>query len=51
MLASMDDGARQTRSLDPGRLAEEQQRASLALTAARMGEFEWDAARNRLGRQ
>jgi two-component sensor histidine kinase/CheY-like chemotaxis protein len=38
----MDEGARQTRNA-ADQLAIEQQRASLALDAARMGEFEWDA--------
>jgi PAS domain S-box-containing protein len=44
----MDDGARHTRNVDPSQLALEQRRASLALTAARMGEFEWDVPGNRL---
>jgi len=47
MLASMDEGARQTRSA-ADQLAIGPQRASLALDAARMGEFEWDADRQRL---
>jgi PAS domain S-box-containing protein len=37
----MDDGATQTRS-DHERLAIEQERISLALEAAHMGEYEWD---------
>lgn len=45
MLASMDNGARQTRSTDP---AADRRRASAALDAAGMGEFEWDADRDRL---
>ncbi|HEX3916772.1 MAG TPA: HWE histidine kinase domain-containing protein [Caulobacteraceae bacterium] len=44
----MDDGARHTRNVDPSQLALEHQRASLALSAARMGEFEWDVPGNRL---
>ena len=42
----MDPGARQTRTTDEATTAHE--RASLALSAARMGEFEWDADRDRL---
>jgi PAS domain S-box-containing protein len=41
MLASMEEGARQTRILTD-RLALDQERASLALSAARMGEYVWD---------
>jgi len=40
MLANMDEAARQTRS-QAEKLAIEQERASLALAAARLGEFEW----------
>jgi PAS domain S-box-containing protein len=47
MLASMDEGARQTRNA-ADQLAIEQERASLALDAARMGEFEWEIAEDRL---
>ena len=47
MLASMDEGARQTRNATD-QLAIEQGRASLALDAARMGEFEWEIAEDRL---
>jgi PAS domain S-box-containing protein len=37
----MDDGARQTRNSED-QLTLERERASLALSAARMGEYEWD---------
>jgi PAS domain S-box-containing protein len=47
MLASMDEGARQTRNA-ADQLAIEQERASLALDAARMGEFEWEIREDRL---
>jgi len=47
MLASMDEGARETRNA-ADRLAIEQERASLALDAAQMGEFEWDIGEDRL---
>jgi PAS domain S-box-containing protein len=43
MLASMDEAARQTRS-QAEKLAIEQERASLALAAAGLGEFEWRMA-------
>jgi PAS domain S-box-containing protein len=43
----MDEGARETRNA-AGQLAIEQQRASLALDAARMGEFEWQVPEDRL---
>jgi PAS domain S-box-containing protein len=45
MLASMEPGARQTRTVEDPTV---QQRASLALDAAQLGEFEWDADRGRL---
>src|ERR1700684_4220140 len=47
MMAGMDEGARETRNA-ADRLAIEQERASLALDAARMGEFEWEIAEDRL---
>jgi PAS domain S-box-containing protein len=47
MLADMDDGARRTRNATD-QLALEQERASLALDAARMGEFEWEPDQDRL---
>jgi two-component sensor histidine kinase/CheY-like chemotaxis protein len=47
MLANMDEGARQTRTA-VDQLAIEQERASLALDAAQMGEFEWEIAEDRL---
>src|SRR5271168_2481346 len=43
----MDEGARQTRNA-ADQLAISQERASLALAAARMGEFEWEIAEDRL---
>jgi len=43
----MDEGARQTRNATD-QLAIEQERASLALDAARMGEFEWEIGEDRL---
>ena len=43
----MDEGARETRNA-ADRLAIEQERASLALDAAKMGEFEWELAEDRL---
>src|SRR5271169_4291901 len=43
----MDDGASPKRT-DTDQLAIEQERASLALTAARMGEFEWEIEEDRL---
>jgi PAS domain S-box-containing protein len=43
----MDDGATQTRS-DRDPLTTEQERFGLALDAARMGEFEWDLAKDLL---
>jgi PAS domain S-box-containing protein len=43
----MNEGARQTRT-HAEQLAIEQERASLALDAARMGEFEWETAADRL---
>jgi PAS domain S-box-containing protein len=43
----MDEGARQTRNA-ADQLAIEQERASLALDAARMGEFEWEIIEDRL---
>src|SRR5580698_7907859 len=46
MVAHMDEGARQTRN--DAELAIEQERASLALDAAQMGEFEWEIADDRL---
>jgi PAS domain S-box-containing protein len=46
-VASMDEGARQTRDA-ADLLALEQERASLALAAARMGEFEWEILEDRL---
>jgi PAS domain S-box-containing protein len=46
MVAHMDEGARQTRN--DAELAIEQERASLALDAAQMGEFEWEIAEDRL---
>lgn len=42
----MDDGARKTRN-PADQLAIEQERASLALDAARMGEFEWEIEEDR----
>jgi len=47
MLRHMDAGAQQTRTAAE-QLALEQERASLALDAARMGEFEWDIDEDRL---
>ena len=47
MLASMDEGARQTRTA-ADQLAIERERASLALDAAKMGEFEWEIVEDRL---
>src|SRR5580658_3713012 len=47
MLASMDVGARQTRNA-ADQLAIEQERASLALDAVQMGEFEWEIGEDRL---
>ena len=47
MLANMDEGARPTRTA-ADQLALEQERASLALDAARMGEFEWEMEEDRL---
>jgi PAS domain S-box-containing protein len=47
MLASMDEGARRTRNA-ADQLALEQERASLALDAAQMGEFEWEIEEDRL---
>ena len=47
MLAGMDEGARTTRTA-ADQLAIEQERASLALDAARMGEFEWEMDEDRL---
>jgi PAS domain S-box-containing protein len=47
MVESMDEGARQTRNT-VDQLAIEQERASLALDAARMGEFEWEIGEDRL---
>src|ERR1700722_385085 len=47
MVASMDEGARETRHA-ADRLAIEQERASLALDAAKMGEFEWELDEDRL---
>jgi PAS domain S-box-containing protein len=48
----MDEGARETRNaadrLAADRLAIEQERASLALDAAQMGEFEWELDEDRL---
>ena len=46
MVAHMDEGARQTRN--DAELAIEQERASLALDAAQMGEFEWEIGEDRL---
>jgi len=43
----MDEGARETRNA-ADRLAIEQERASLALDAAKMGEFEWEIDEDRL---
>src|SRR5579875_2156697 len=47
MLAHMDEGARPPRTA-ADQLALEQERASLALDAARMGEFEWEIEEDRL---
>jgi PAS domain S-box-containing protein len=47
MLRHMDAGAHQTRTAND-QLALEQERASLALDAARMGEFEWEIDEDRL---
>jgi PAS domain S-box-containing protein len=47
MLASMDEGARQTRTA-ADQLAIERERATLALDAAQMGEFEWEIGEDRL---
>jgi len=47
MVARMDEGARQTRNA-ADQLAISQERASLALDAARMGEFEWEIPEDRL---
>lgn len=47
MLGHMDEGAPQTRTATD-QLALEQERASLALSAARMGEFEWEIDEDRL---
>src|SRR5277367_2535893 len=47
MLANMDEGARQTRTA-ADQLAIERERASLALDAAQMGEFEWEIGEDRL---
>src|SRR6185312_15829497 len=47
MLARMDEGARRPRTA-ADQLALEQERASLALGAARMGEFEWEMEEDRL---
>ncbi len=47
MLASMEEGARPTRNA-ADQLALEQERASLALDAAQMGEFEWEMEEDRL---
>jgi PAS domain S-box-containing protein len=46
MLASMDDAARKKRS-PADQLVIEQERGSLALSAARMGEFEWEIETDR----
>ena len=46
MFARMEEGARPTRTADD-QLAIEQERASLALDAARMGEFEWEIEEDR----
>ncbi len=46
MLAIMEEGARPTRTA-ADQLALEQERASLALDAARMGEFEWEMEEDR----
>ncbi|HEY2708905.1 MAG TPA: HWE histidine kinase domain-containing protein [Caulobacteraceae bacterium] len=43
----MDDGARKTRT-EAEQLAIEQHRASLAISAAQMGEFEWEIEEDRL---
>ena len=47
MFASMDEGAPQTRTA-ADQLAIERERASLALDAAQMGEFEWEIVEDRL---
>jgi PAS domain S-box-containing protein len=47
MYGRMDEGAAQTRT-STDRIALEQERASLALDAARMGEFEWEIDTDRL---
>jgi len=47
MYARMEEGARPTRNA-ADQLAIEQERASLALDAARMGEFEWEIEEDRL---
>lgn len=47
MIAVMDDSASKSRS-PADQLAIEQERASLALTAARMGEFEWELDEDQL---
>jgi PAS domain S-box-containing protein len=47
MVAHMDEGARQTRNA-ADQLAISQERTSLALDAARMGEFEWEIPEDRL---
>src|ERR1700678_3687468 len=46
-LASMNDSTRSSRAAVDRRTLD-QERASLALSAARMGEFEWDADKDRM---